>query len=234
MIIYDENIIEELSAHFFSLLTKYESKKKLLLNNVDIKLLKRIIFKDEKVCYKIRDKYKSLYKKIDFSNIDFDNVDVREFDFTGTKGVKINPQKVYYKNLVRTKLYGVEITGSLDGCVVIGTDFTESIGAKLNPQTVYKKNLCDTKLSDVEIIGDFEDVYICGTDFTGSKGANINLQKIRNKTLFFTKLCDSVLIGNLDNVCTSYTDFDGCIFYDQFINKIKDDMKTYILKNNRK
>lgn len=68
-----------------------------------------------------------LMKVVDFTGVSFDDVDVRCIDFTGSKGVKINPKTVYDKSLWGTKLSDVEIVGSFDGVDTRETDFTGSI-----------------------------------------------------------------------------------------------------------
>ena len=148
-------------------------------------------------------------KKPDLSGVCFDNIDVRSFDFTGCKGVKINPREVLGRSLENTKLNGVEIIGSFDGVDIECTDFTGSKGAKINPQTIEVKNLRGTELSGVEIIGSFDGVNIERTNFTGSKGAKIDPQTIRNKNLSGITLSDAEIIGPFDGVDIRFTDFTG-------------------------
>ena len=146
-------------------------------------------------------------KKPDLSGVCFDNIDVRSFDFTGCKGVKINPREVLGRSLENTKLNGVEIIGSFDGVDIECTDFTGSKGAKIDPQTIRNKNLSGITLSDAEIIGPFDGVDIRFTDFTGSKGAKIDPQTVRYRSLRNTKLSGVEIIGFLDGVDMSFTDF---------------------------
>lgn len=70
-------------------------------------------------------------------------------DFTDADGdISINPQNVSHKKLDYCKLFGVRITGPIDGCSVAGTDFTGSIGAYItNFEGVTMNN--DTNLASV-------------------------------------------------------------------------------------
>ena len=147
--------------------------------------------------------------KIDLTDVSFDGVYVGSIDFTGSKGVKINPQTIKNKVLFGTKLSGVEIIGPFDGVDIRTTDFTGSRGAKINPQTIKNKTLVETKLSDVEIIGPFDGVDIRTTDFTGSRGAKINPQTVKSKRLCGTELCDTEIIGSFAGVDITGTDFTG-------------------------
>jgi len=98
-----------------------------------------------------------LLMKINFSNVSFDNVDVRNICFTGLKGVKINPQTVYDKNLCLSKFRGVEFIGPFDGVIIEGADFRGSDGpylscGKSNPkyETKYDEENNVTKLGNYE------------------------------------------------------------------------------------
>ena len=153
---YNANAIKELKEFFIDTLKDYEGKP-ILLKEMDPKLLKEIIFEHvspEAVKalmlevvnslsssktnalpeynivghYYCGNTWENLKRKIDLSNVSFDNVDVELVDFTGTKGVKLNPQKVYDKSLYGAKLNGVEIIGNIDGVETHLTDFS---GAKL-------------------------------------------------------------------------------------------------------
>ena len=125
----------------------------------------------------------NIIKKLNLSGVCFDGINVKGFDFTGSKGAKINPQTVGCKSLQNTTLSGVEIIGSFDSVDIEGTDFTGSKGAKINPQTVECKSLAGTTLNGVEIIGSLDGVDIEGTDFTGSLFAKMEQRKVKYNVL---------------------------------------------------
>ncbi len=149
----NEENIKKLREELIKSLKQYQSKEKIKLN-ISGDILDRLIFD----YYKSEDEKRiafdfNLIKKLDLTDALFDKVNVQNIDFTGSKGVKINPQKVYGRSLKKTKLTNVEIIGSLDGVDVRHTDFTGSKGTKITPQKVYAKSLYSTKLADVEIKG---------------------------------------------------------------------------------
>lgn len=55
-----------------------------------------------------------LMKKINFEGISFDSFFAYGFDFSGFKGVSIDPQKVYDKNLSFSNLNGVRVINTFD------------------------------------------------------------------------------------------------------------------------
>lgn len=55
-----------------------------------------------------------LMKKVNFEGISFDGFFAYGFDFTGFKGVSIDPQKVYDKNLSYSNLNGVRVINTFD------------------------------------------------------------------------------------------------------------------------
>lgn len=147
-------------------LKRYKETEKIKFN-MSHNMLERLIFLNEGKRKVIAFDFE-LIKKLDLSNVSFDNVDVKGRDFTGSKGVKINPQTVYNKSLYQTKLTNVELDGSFNGVHVEFADFTGSKGAIIDPQTVYDKSLFSTKLKDVKINGIFEGVNVYKADFTGA------------------------------------------------------------------
>lgn len=152
---------------------------------------------------------KSVLKKIDFSNVPFNDVYLRLCNFEGLKGIKINPQVVYKKDLSNCKFNGVTFAGSFDGTICSNADFTGSTGVIINPQKIANKNLCKSKLSGVKFIGKFNDVLVMNADFTGSEGAIINLAGIAGSDLSGTNLCDVTVKGNTNRLTLNYTCFKG-------------------------
>lgn len=94
----DIEFIEKLRKDLVSELLKYEGNEKIKLD-LSIEELEDLIFTFNcSGARKIAINFE-LIKKLDLSGVSFDNVDIRHLDFTGSKGVKINPQTVYNKNL---------------------------------------------------------------------------------------------------------------------------------------
>ena len=147
-------------------------------------LLDRIVF-DYRAKFPNGDTYKDVFyeffklkSKIDFDGVSFDGAIMTQRDFTGSKGIKINPQTIFFKDFLFTACSDVEFIGPFDGADIRSADFTGSKGAKINPQTICGKKLCGTKCADVEFIGPFDGADISFADFTGSKGAKINPQTV--------------------------------------------------------
>ena len=65
----------------------------------------------------------NLVKKLDLSNFSFDNVNVKGLNFKGSKGVIINPQKIFEKDLSFCNLEDVTINGSFNDVLVYYTNF---------------------------------------------------------------------------------------------------------------
>lgn len=61
-----------------------------------------------------------LMKKINFEGISFDGFFAYGFDFTGFKGVSIDPQKVFDADLSYANLNGVTITNTFDDVTLEG------------------------------------------------------------------------------------------------------------------
>lgn len=147
-------------------LASYNDKEKIKLN-VSTDILEKSIFNYQQ--YKDNDDciYKSFAIKLDLSDVSFDNVNVEYIDFTGSKGVKINPQTVKNKSLYCATCNNVEFTGAFDDVNVFRTNFTGSIGTKINPQIVCEKDLTGTILTNSEIVGSLDGGCFFLTDFTG-------------------------------------------------------------------
>lgn len=190
--------------------------------------------------YKINDIMKKVISKIDFSNVPFDNVNVTNIDFSGSCGVKINPQTIYAKNLSGAKLNGVEFIGNntvneidlFEGVKVSNTNFAGSKGARINPQTIYEKNLSHCLLTDVDFTGfTFDGANLCDTDFTGSKGARINPNLVKNASytsfnhVELLDLPEEVYNYNRYSLSNYSKLIDAKILYqNQFLGLIKDQL----------
>lgn len=160
----DEHI-QELRKGLINLLKEYKGDEKIKLN-IPHELLEMLIF-NVGINYKCFSFNFELIKKLDLTDVLFDNVDIRGLDFSDSKGVKINPQTIYERNMFCTVLKDVEITGSLDYVYIRCTNFAGSKGAKINPQTIYNRNMSGAVLRDAEIIGPLDDICITDTNFDG-------------------------------------------------------------------
>lgn len=202
---------KKLINDIMSVVDEYQGEAKLKIGK---DILEKMIFIYTSVIgekYKTFSVPKNILEKIDLSEVSFDDFDVYNVDFSGLTGVKINPQKVAYKSLCGSKLNGVEITGTLDGCHVVNTDFTGVKGFnKIDPQKCYGKSLYGAKLNGLEITGSLNGIYVVGTDFTGIIGNNkLNPQKVSSKSLCSAKLNDMEITGSYDDTWIEWTDFTG-------------------------
>ena len=203
--------IEEIRKVLVDELKGYEGEPVLLA--IDSKILSMILFdtykKDNSEYKKFSEELNSVIKKIDFSNVSFDNFYASSVNFTGLKGVKINPQTVARKNLYYSCFCGVTFIGPFDGVSITNSRFAGSKGAVINPQTIRNKDMHGAILSSVIFIGSFDKVIIKYADFTGSKGAVINPEMVEDKSLEGVNLCDTVVIGSFKNVKLYDTCFAG-------------------------
>ena len=151
-------------------------KKKLNLTGLSCskEVLDKIIFdyyynngmKYKKFCTEFTNKY--YLEKLDFDCVDFSDFYCESFDFSTIKGININPQTIYAKDLSNAICQGVKFIGLFDGVNLYCTDFTGSKNAKIDPQTIFTKDLRRTNCQDVEFTGSFDDTYIVDGIFDGS------------------------------------------------------------------
>ena len=195
-------------------LDNLEDDEYITLTNPNI-IFKEIEVKEGKV-YKEFAIAKRLLKKIDFSNVSFDNVCIRGLNFTGYMGVKINPQRVYNKDLRGCTFSGVEFVGSFDYTYMYDTNFAGSKGVRIDPQRVYKKDLRGCTFFGVKFIGPFDGAKISRANFTGSKGALISPQKIYYRDFRFCVLSGIIFIPEdygMRSVFSIIGEFDGAYLF---------------------
>lgn len=130
---------KEIRSILISELEKYYGEPILL--PLDAHILQQIIFDTvlPSKCKKISDDLKYVLKKIDFSNIPFDNVLLKLCNFNKLKGVRINPQTIYCKDLSNCNFDGVTFIGSFDNTICTDSNFNGSTGAVINPQNFLLK-----------------------------------------------------------------------------------------------
>lgn len=168
-------------------------------------------YDDELKCKHFSKEVKPYLRRMNFTGIDFTNFYCKNFNFMGLKGVKINPQTIYAKDLTKAKCKGVLFTGPFDDVCVVRTSFKGSKGARINPQTVKDKDLRKTKCADVKFIGPFNGVKISGTDFESSTCARINPQTIFGKDLRKTRCTSVEFFGSFDDAIIEETNFKGSV-----------------------
>lgn len=189
--------------------------------------LKGIIF-DKKIddnrneYYVIAREIIKVISQINLINVSFDDVRVENVDFSKMHGVKINPQKVYKKNLEGADLTGVKFISDkkksseidlFQGVSIRGAKFGKNQKIKINPQTIYQKDLTKTKLNGIDFTDcSFDEVILTGTDFTGTKGVKINPQTVKYKRLTSAKLFGVDFTGySFDEAKINYANFTGSI-----------------------
>lgn len=153
-------------------LKKYEGDPVLLPYDIDF--LDKLLFetmesRDAKV---FSSTLVEVLNKINFSNVSFNKFYMNKFDFSSLKGVKIDPQSLYVKQMIDVICKGVTFIGSFDWVYLDNVNFEGSIGAKID--TIKVGNLTNCKCADVEFISknggpvNLGCVKTNGTDFNGS------------------------------------------------------------------
>ena len=147
--------------------------------------------------------------KIDFSAVDFGSFYCIDYNFSNLKGVEIDPQTIYDKNLTKSILKGVKFIGEFSGVKINGASFKGSTGAKIDPSKIAAKSISQVDFCDVEFIGNFDSVAIGYTSFRGSKKAQIDPQLINFKSLYQCDFGDVTFIGSFKDTDIRSCDFTG-------------------------
>ena len=165
-----QDIIEETRKIFIEELKNLEEGKRVQINKLNIGSgsLYKLIFDYKNVGrdsqYKeFCEEIKPFLNKIDFTGIDFSLFRCHSFygkllsgvDFSGTKGITINPQTIIEKDLSHCKFSGVRFIGSFNDVRIDNSDFTGSVGARIAPFDIKGQCLSECKFSGVEFIGSF-------------------------------------------------------------------------------
>lgn len=162
-ILADEKI-KRLREMFVNELEQYDGVEPIKFD-IEPNLLQSIIFKQitvpnnmpilpkkKKKVFALPDK---CLEKIDFDNVSFDGFDSCEVDYSKLHNVKINPQKIYNKNLSFCDFASVQFKGSFNDTVIKGSSFKKSKGAVID-LTKLRKNgyisLKQTHLTDAVVI----------------------------------------------------------------------------------
>ena len=191
------------------LLTKYNSKGEINLSPEEIE--KYLIDKQSRVLFpSVLTALSNL--EADMQDVRLDNLYLLGYDFSKVKNLKIDLDKVCWKELVCTKFNGASFTGSFDGCRLAEAIFENCTAEQsLDPQNVSGRVLDHAKLGGIEISGSLDYARITGTDFSESKGVIvINPQKIID--LSGISFANCYVFGDLDKKTGQYeeADFSDC------------------------
>lgn len=208
MLRLDEERIEELRKSLIKKLKQYDGKEKVSIKFKEVKLEDLIFVYTEKnkkeFAFDIR-----LIEKLDLTGVSFDDFKCSGINFFKLKGVSINPQKVYNKDLSSSNFNGVTFTDTLDGCEVFGASFYGSKGAKVDPRTVKDKQWLCVDCSDVTFTAPFDGCEINMTDFDGSEGAIIDPSTLSNREFCSCIFKGVEFIGEIDGFLLRTSDFEG-------------------------
>ena len=186
----------------------YSVKIKELEKFYNADFVENLIFEIDKLGGKTFSKeIKKVISKIDFTGIDFENFSCNYYDFTNTRGIEIDPQKVHDKSIYGAKFTNVTFIGDFKYIDIIKVNFTGSKNAVIDLSTS-SRNLHQNIFCDVKFIGELKG-SIYESDFTGSIGAKIDPQKIDNKYLANCKFKDVEFIGSFDDATIKCSDFSG-------------------------
>ena len=195
------NKLEDYEDVFF---TSYEIEKYLFINNKDkIKSIDNNIF--------------NFFKNIeaDMKDVSFDNVIIKGYNFSKFINVKINIDKIPNKDLSKTTLKNVWLTGSLDNCNIGYTNFKDCKGnLVLNPIRVI--NMEGSILEGLTVESNFKDVDISNVNLKNTLNTvMLNPQEVKNKKLHGVDLSGVVLIGSYNETLQKYEDpnFNGCYIF---------------------
>ena len=121
-------------------LENYEGEAKRL--NVRSEVSEKILFDIDEFGMKTFAFPVELMKKINFDGISFDNFFAYGFDFAGFKGIVIDPQKVFDKDLSYANLNGVTIINTFDD---VKLDGVQSEGMIYKTWEIRAKKLAKTR-----------------------------------------------------------------------------------------
>ena len=166
----DYRVIKKIRSELEEELKQYDIEQGHIQLNIPSKVLEQIIFKYNKVrdCLELAFDFEQI-KKLDLSSISFDGVKVFNKDFSNSKGIKINPQTVYEKNLMNTVLKEVEFVGLFDDVKIKGASFKGSIGAIVDLRDIYQNAARNVDFCDAYVISSkYRGAQINGASFAGA------------------------------------------------------------------
>lgn len=129
--------------------------------DISSEILNQIMFYSDNYGAKQLAVSEDCFKALDLEGLSWDGVNVKGVDFSDTKGVHINPQTVWDKDLSNSILKDVNIIGDLKGVWIEGTDFTDSHGAVIyleDTEQFLKLTKRGTNFRSAEVIIQYDEV----------------------------------------------------------------------------
>ena len=116
----EKELIEEIRKVFKHELESYEGEPRKL--NVQSEIAEKILFNVDENGMKTFAFPLELMKKVNFEGISFNGFFAYGFNFTGFKGISLDPQKVYDRDLSYANLNGVTIINTFDDVTLDGVE----------------------------------------------------------------------------------------------------------------
>lgn len=143
--------------------------------------------------------------------VSFDEFYASGFDFSGFKGVEIDPNKLYEKQFLSTNFAGVTFTEEFDNCSFEEVSFAGSKGAVIKPSN--NVILSGNNFKNVTFTGAISSGDITYCSFEGSNNAVINLDvpgvQYPIRVLYGAVLTDATIIGTFDGCSIKGANFKG-------------------------
>ncbi len=147
-----------------------------------------------------------ILRKIDMSNVNFADFYADKVDFRGMTGVKIDPNKLYEKNIRGCNFSGVTFLDKFSGGYIDDCNFTGSKNAViLNTVKLGGGN----NFGDVTFEGTITKGIIAGSNFSGSKGAVIEVGPGKITSVIDCRLKDAKIKGTFLDCYIAGADFTG-------------------------
>ena len=147
-----------------------------------------------------------ILRKIDMSNVNFADFYADKVDFRGMTGVKIDPNKLYEKNIRGCNFSGVTFLDKFSGGYIDDCNFTGSKNAViLNTVKLGGRN----NFGDVTFEGTITKGNIAGSNFSGSKGAVIEVGPGKITSVIDCRLKDAKIKGTFLDCYIAGADFTG-------------------------
>ena len=215
-------------------LNNYNSSDLLIIDNIE-----ELLFEGRRVV--IPNRYLRL---LDLSKVSFDNKDLTNTNLSYTNA-KIDPQKVYNKDLSSADLEGIDLSKANFENVIIIESNLKNTNAIINPKMVKNSSLCFCNLEGLNLFDvDFTNVNIIGCNLK-STGAYIDPQTVYNKNLSYSNLEGlnmqhmnfmgvNIENANLKNT-NAHISFNDSLYNDKTIldkKKVKSEPHVSLMRNN--
>ena len=207
---YTKEDVEKYREELINVLRRYHRKRHLALEVSD-EFFNDVLFKYYGNTKTFAIPFE-LAKKLDLSRADFKDMYIVGMDFTGTYGVKINPQEIAGETLDSEN-----VLFWINNCC-----FKVKYYSDRNASDSFLKiqhNLSNCIFNGVEFTGPFDNSFIHLSDFTGSRGAYIDPQKLKADIFMIYKKLH-LDRRNTINLPMNNCVFDGVEFTGNFDNTI--------------